>query len=136
MKNMAEVPEIPGCEIIAGLQKGGMATVYLGVQKTLNRKVAVKILEASLLENEDTATRFAREAQTAASLAHSNIIQIFDAGRVGDYHYIMMEYLEETLRDRMKRYPDNRMHPEIAIDIVEEMMNKGELQPMLDAAIQ
>ena len=122
MKNMSDVPEIPGCEIIAGLQKGGMATVYLGVQKTLNRKVAVKILEASLLEDEDTATRFAREAQTAASLAHSNIIQIFDAGRVRDYHYIMMEYLEETLRDRMKRYPDYRMHPEIAIDIVEEMM--------------
>lgn len=119
---MEDVPEIPGCEIICGLKKGGMATIYLAVQKKLNRKVAIKILEASLLKDKDTAARFEREARTAASLTHSNIIQIFDAGSVGDYHYIVMEYLEETLRDRMKRSPNGRMHPEIALDIVEEMM--------------
>jgi serine/threonine protein kinase len=119
---MVNLPEIPGCEIIAGLKKGGMATVYLGVQKTLNRKVAVKILETTLLKDEDNAVRFEREAQTAAGLAHSNIIQVFDAGREGDYHYIVMEYLEETLRDRMKRNPNKKMPPEIALDIIEEMM--------------
>lgn len=119
---MADVPEIPGCEIIAGLKRGGMATVFLGVQKKLNRKVAVKILEASLLKDKNTAARFDQEARTAAGLTHSNIIQIFDAGRVANFHYIVMEYLEETLRDRMKRNPGGRMHPEITIDIIEEMM--------------
>lgn len=119
---MVDAPEIPGCEIICGLKKGGMAAVYLAVQKTLNRKVAIKILEASVLENKITAARFDREARTAASLTHSNIIQIFDAGSVGDFHYIVMEYLEETLRERMMRNPKGRMHPEIALDITEEIM--------------
>ncbi|MFC2155704.1 serine/threonine protein kinase [Acidobacteriota bacterium] len=119
---MVDVPEIPGCEIIAGLKRGGMATVFLGIQKKLNRKVAVKILEASLLKDKNTAARFDQETKTAAGLTHSNIIQIFDAGRVANYHYIVMEYLKKTLRDRMKHNPGNKIHPEITIDIIEEMM--------------
>ncbi len=119
---MADFPRIPGYKILTELGEGGVATVYLGIQERLNRKVAIKILKPLLLKDKVTALRFEREAKTAAMLSHSNIIQIFDIGKAGDYHYIVMEYLEESLKERMMRSPKGRMHPEMALDIVEEMM--------------
>ncbi|MCK4763335.1 MAG: serine/threonine protein kinase [Candidatus Aminicenantes bacterium] len=119
---MADFPDIPGCEIIADMKEGGMATIYLGIQRTLNRKVAVKVLQPSFLKNEDASARFQREAKTAAAIPHSNIIQIFDAGTMGDSHYIVMEYLEESLRERLDRSREKRMHPEIALDIIETLV--------------
>jgi len=119
---MADFPEIPGCKITSVLGKGGMATVYLGIQEELNRKVAIKVVETSLMDNEKIASRFDKEAKTAASLSHSNIIQIFDNGQFGDHHYIVMEYLEESLKEQMKRVPQNKFKPGIALDIVKELM--------------
>ncbi|NIR06306.1 MAG: protein kinase [Candidatus Aminicenantes bacterium] len=121
---MAEFHEIriPGCKILSELGSGGMAIVYLGIQEKLDRKVAIKVLEPSLLKSKETAARFDREARTAAMLSHSNIVQIFDTGNVGKYHYIVMEYLEESLKDRMKLSPQGKMHPPMALDIVEAIM--------------
>jgi len=121
-KNMDEFPEIPGCKIVSILGEGGMATVYLGVQEKLNRKVAIKVLETSRLKNKIIAARFEREAKTAANLCHSNIIQIFDTDKSGDSHYFVMEYLEESLKDRMKRSPQGKIDPKVALGIVEEIM--------------
>ncbi|UCH92259.1 MAG: serine/threonine protein kinase [Candidatus Aminicenantes bacterium] len=120
---MADFPGIPGYKIVSKLNVGGMAAVYLGIQEKLNRKVAVKILEPFLLKTKDTAQRFEQEAKTAASLSHSNIIQIHDTGKIDDYHYIIMEYLEESLRDKMNLNPKGKMHPEIALDIIDNLMN-------------
>jgi len=119
---MARFPEIPGHKIVSELGEGGMATVYLGIQEKLDREVAIKILKPFLLKDTVTAARFEREAQTAASLSHSNIIQIFDTGKYGNYHYIIMEYLQESLKDHMKRTQQGKMHPQIALDIVEAIM--------------
>jgi len=120
---MADFPGIPGYKIVSKLNTGGMAAVYLGIQEKLNRKVAIKILEPFLLKNKDTDVRFEQEAKTAASLSHSNIIQIHDTGKVDEYHYIVMEYLEESLRDKMNLNPKGKMHPEIALDIIDNLMN-------------
>jgi serine/threonine protein kinase len=120
---MADIPGIPGYKIISKLNEGGMAVVYLGIQEKLNRKVAIKILEPFLLITKDTAVRFEKEAKTAASLSHSNIIQIHDTGKIDEYHYIVMEYLEESLRDKMNLNPKGKMHPEIALDIIDNLMN-------------
>ncbi|HLP46505.1 MAG TPA: protein kinase, partial [Candidatus Kapabacteria bacterium] len=98
---MNEFPEIPGYKLISVLSTGGIARVYLGIQQKLNRKVAVKILKPFFLKDADTAERFEREAKTAAMLTHSNIVQIYDTGVIGEYHYIVMEYLEESLRERL-----------------------------------
>jgi len=98
-----------------------VAKVYLATQEKLDRKVAIKILEPSLLKNEVTAVRFEKEAKTAARLSHSNIIQIFDTGKAGNYYYIVMEYLEESLKDRMKLNPYGKMDPEMALDIIGEI---------------
>jgi serine/threonine protein kinase len=120
---MTDFPEIPGYKIVSKLNTGGMAAVYLGIQEKLNRKVAIKILEPFLLKTRETALRFEQEAKTAASLSHSNIIQIHDTGKIDDYHYIVMEYLEESLRDKMNLNPNGKMHPEIALDIIDNLIN-------------
>lgn len=119
---MADFPEIPGCEILNVLGEGGMAKVYLGIQKKLDRNVAVKVLEPSLLKQKVTKKRFEEEAKTAAKLTHSNIIQIYDTGKAGKYHYIIMEYLEKSLKDLMKKNPGGKLEPEKALEIVAAIM--------------
>lgn len=121
-KNMNDLPEIPGYKIIGELGKGGMARVYLGIQEKLNRKVAVKVLEPGLFQKESTIIRFENEARTAAGLNHSNIITILDTGKIGEYYYIVMEYLEESLRERMEYRPGCKIPPETALEIIKNIM--------------
>jgi serine/threonine protein kinase len=120
---MAELPEIPGYEILSQLGEGGMSTVYLGIQKKLNRKIAIKILEPSLLKKKKIEERFMKEAQIAANLHHSNIIQIFDTGKIQNYHYTIMEYLNESLKDRMRQNPENKIPPKVALKITRKIMS-------------
>jgi serine/threonine protein kinase len=122
VKNMDEFPEIPGCKILSELGEGGAAKVYLGIQENLNRKVAIKVLHPHLLKNKEIAERFKKEAKAAANLSHSSIVQIFDIGKAGNYHYIVMEYLEDSLRERLERDPERKMPPELALSIVEKIM--------------
>lgn len=98
---MQDVPEIPGYRIERKLGEGGMAKVYFGVQEKLKRKVAIKVLEPLLLKDDDFARRFLKEAETAANLIHPNIVTIYDVGQVGQYYYMVMEYLEGTLKDKI-----------------------------------
>lgn len=81
-------------EIIEEVGRGGMAHVYKAKCKLLNRIVAIKILRTDLDESEDFIKRFNGEAQAAASLAHPNIVSVYDVGAEGDTHYIVMEYVE------------------------------------------
>ena len=116
---MAELPIIPGYRIERELGAGGMATVYLGIQEKLNRKVAIKVLEPLLLKDPNFAKRFLKEAETAANLAHSNIVQIVDVGQSGNYYYLVMEYLEGgSLKDRIFR---GAMDPYEALGIVRQI---------------
>jgi serine/threonine protein kinase len=119
---MADLPEIPGYEILSQVGEGGMSTVYLGIQKKLKRKIAIKILEPSLLRKKKLEDRFMKEAQIAANLHHSNIIQIFDTGRIENYHYTIMEYLDESLKDRMQQSPENKIPPKMALKITRKIM--------------
>jgi serine/threonine protein kinase len=121
-KNMAELPEIPGYEILSRLGEGGMSTVYLGIQEKLNREIAIKVLEPSLLKKKKMEERFMNEAKIAANLHHSNIIQVFDTGKIDDYYYTIMEYLEESLEDRMQQYPGRQMPPKMALKIIKKIM--------------
>lgn len=119
---MIDFPGIPGYKIIGELGKGGMARVFLGIQEKLNRQVAIKVLEPSLFQKESTVVRFENEARTAAGLNHSNIITILDTGKIGEYYYIVMEYLEESLKERMEYCPGCKIPPETALAIINNIM--------------
>jgi serine/threonine protein kinase len=120
---MEDFPEIPGYKIVSELGSGAVAIVYLGIQEKLQRKVAIKVMEETTLQkNKQVAKRFVREAKTAASLSHSNIIQIFDAGKEDRYYYIVMEFLEESLRERQMHSPRYKIIPDMALDIVGDIM--------------
>jgi len=74
-----------------------MARVFLGIQESLNRPVAIKVLEPGLFRDPGLAIRFTKEAEMAAGLQHSHIVSIYDVGQTGAWHYIVMEPLEGTL---------------------------------------
>ncbi len=93
---------IPGYRLIGRLGKGGMGSVFSGMQTSSNRLVAIKVLPPSSAAHPDLVLRFEREARTLASLTHPNIVQIIDRGRVGKLYYFVMEYIPgRTLKDRM-----------------------------------
>ena len=119
---MAGFPKIPGCKILSELGEGGMAIVYLGIQENLNRRVAIKVPDPKLLKNEITAKRFKKEAEAAAKLSHSNIIQIIDVGKFRNHYYIIMEYLVESVKDRMKDSPGGKIDPQTALEIVQAII--------------
>jgi hypothetical protein len=87
------VIEIPGYRLLRQLGRGGMATVYLAVQQSVDREVALKIMSPALLADPNFGERFLREAKIAAKLHHRHVVGIHDVSRHGDYHYIAMEYL-------------------------------------------
>ena len=90
-------------EIIQVIGRGGMATVYKAIQINLERVVALKVIHPNLVHDEEFLRRFHREAQTAASLNHPNIVMIFDEGAINGVHYMAMEYLEgEDLHDLIR----------------------------------
>ncbi|NMB00999.1 MAG: Stk1 family PASTA domain-containing Ser/Thr kinase [Firmicutes bacterium] len=81
-------------EILEKVGDGGMALVYSAKDLLLSRLVAVKILRAQFADDEQFVERFRREARSAASLSHPNIVNIYDVGETGDIHFIVMEYVQ------------------------------------------
>ena len=81
-------------EILEKVGSGGMAFVYKAKCRLLQRYVAVKVLRPEFKEDSEFIKRFDIEAQAAASLSHPNIVSIYDIGRDGELHYIVMEYVE------------------------------------------
>lgn len=91
-------------EIIRPIGEGGMANVYLGYDTILDRNVAIKILRGDLSNDEKFVRRFQREALSASSLAHPNIVEMYDVGEDDNIYYIVMEYVEgKTLKQLLKR---------------------------------
>jgi serine/threonine protein kinase len=87
------VISIPGYRIIRELGRGGMATVWLAVQESVDREVALKLLSPQLLVDPTFGERFQREARIAARLHHRHIVAVYDVGVHGQTHYTAMEYL-------------------------------------------
>ena len=108
--------EIPGYRIERLIAEGGMSSVYLAVQESLGRRVALKVLKK--FDCAEHAERFLSEARTIASLEHHYIITIHDVGTIGERHYIAMEYLEGgSLRERI----DAGIPPMVALDLLERI---------------
>jgi len=87
------VIEIPGYRVIRTLGRGGMATVYLALQESVDREVALKVMSPALMVDPNFGERFLREARIAAKLHHRHVVGVHDVGKHNDIHYIAMEYL-------------------------------------------
>lgn len=86
--------EIPGYIIEKQIGKGGMARVYLALHEGLDRKVAIKVMNRQMDDDDsDFSDRFMREARIVANLTHQYIVTVYDVGMHDGYHYIAMEYL-------------------------------------------
>jgi serine/threonine protein kinase len=84
---------IPGYKIEHELGRGGMAKVYLALQESVQRRVALKVMSPVLLVDPSFSARFMREARIAANLNHPNIVAVFNVGAHEDNHFIAMEYV-------------------------------------------
>jgi len=97
-----ELPKRIGHYDIEGvLGSGGMSTVYKGIQPSLNRSVAIKVLPIHMAEDDELVDRFERESSIIASLNHPNIIQIYDRGTDEGQYYIVMEHVHGCGLDEM-----------------------------------
>ena len=85
--------DIPGYKIVRALGKGGMAEVYLAIQQSFEREVALKILAPHLAGDTNFSERFLREAKIVSRLVHPNIVSVFDVGIEGEHHFLSMEYI-------------------------------------------
>jgi serine/threonine protein kinase len=95
-------PDIPGLQILEKIGQGGMASVYLAMQTSLQRPVAVKILNNP--ETPGFHERFMNEGRYIAALSHSNIVDVHDVGECDGLYYIVMEYLPDgDLKRRIRK---------------------------------
>ena len=103
------------------IARGGMATVYTGMDTRLDRPVAVKIMHAGFADDEDFVARFTREARSAARLSHPNVVAVFDQGEDDGTVFLVMEYVAgRTLRDLLRER--GRLSPTEAFDVLEPVL--------------
>ena len=89
--------------IVDVLGHGGMGEVYLAHDPSLNRKVALKLLPATITDNRVRVLRFQQEARAASAIAHPNVAHIYEIGEANGLHYITMEYVKgATVRELLK----------------------------------
>jgi serine/threonine protein kinase len=107
--------------IVDVLGHGGMGEVYLAHDPSLNRKVALKLLPATITDNRLRVLRFQQEAQAASAIAHPNVAHIYEIGESNGLHYISMEYVKgATLRELLKT---KALDEKKALEIAKQVCN-------------
>lgn len=93
---------IPGYRILRTLGQGGMASVFLAVQESLDREVALKVMAPALAANPEFAERFLKEGKLTAKLQHPNVVTIHDIGMHNGIYYLSAEFIPRgTLKERI-----------------------------------
>ncbi|WP_112192770.1 serine/threonine-protein kinase [Pseudomonas sp. LG1E9] len=109
---------IPGYDIEGEIGEGAMASVYLATQRSLERKVALKVMAAALAADPSFCERFLREGKTLARLSHPHTVTIHDIGNVGELYYMAMEFLPNgTLKERIAA----GMTPEQGVTLIRQI---------------
>jgi serine/threonine protein kinase len=104
--NISPGVRLSSYKIISRLGKGGEGVVYLAIDTTLGRKVALKVLSANLVEDENRVRRFRQEAQAASKISHPNVAAIYEMNCADEIHFIAMEFVDGiTLRERLDQKP-------------------------------
>ncbi|NND92128.1 MAG: serine/threonine protein kinase [Granulosicoccus sp.] len=106
------LPRIPGYSVHSVLGQGGFATVYLATQQSLNRQVALKIMNPAYASDADLCERFIREGHDLAIVSeHPSIVTVYDVGHVGNLYYIAMQYLPGPTLKQLLRSDKPYQHP-------------------------
>jgi serine/threonine protein kinase len=106
--------------ILARLGEGGMGRVYVAEHVKMNRQCAIKVMSATLMNDAESTTRFAREASNAARILHPNVAAVFDYGEADKTVYLVMEYIDgESLSTLLAR--EGALDPRRAIDIARQI---------------
>jgi WD40 repeat protein len=113
----AEMPGLPGYEILSELGRGGMGVVFKARQLALGREVALKMVLHGALAGPEAMLRFLREAELIARLRHPNIVQVYDFGTRDDKTFFSMELLEGG--SLSQRHPGEPQAPAPAAGTVE-----------------
>ena len=93
-------------DIVATMGHGAMGTVYKGFDHRLGRHVAIKTMYPQFIHDEESRTRFFKEARAMGQLSHPNIVNIHDLNEEGDFPFIVMEYLEGV---NLKHFQDAKV---------------------------
>ena len=88
-------------ELLEELGRGGMGVVYRALQKSLDREVAIKMILAGSLADEQAIERFHTEAQAVGQLRHPNIVRVFEVGQYQGHHFFSMEYIQGQSLDEL-----------------------------------
>lgn len=119
-----DVPPLLGSryEVEVEIGSGAFATTYRGRDRRLDRTVAIKILSREFAKDSTYVQRFEREAQTAASISHANVVDVYDFGHEGDVLYIVMQYIAgEDLKHLITR--EGRLTPDRSRETALQMLN-------------
>src|SRR5438034_6656931 len=111
--------ELAGHRVLSVIGRGGMAVVYLAEHLRLHRKVALKLLDPDMAEDEAFRERFIRESRIAAGLDHPNVVTVYDAGEAGGVLYLSMRYVEGTDLERLLRGV-TKLEPPRAVSIISQ----------------
>ncbi|GLY18608.1 PASTA domain-containing protein [Kineosporia rhizophila] len=106
------------------IARGGMATVYLAVDRRLDREVALKVMHENLADDPEFVSRFVHEARSAAKLSHPNVVGVFDQGtdETSGVLYLAMEYLPgRTLRDVLSQR--GALTPRESVSVLEPVLS-------------
>lgn len=112
---------IPGYQIIRKIGTGGMSTVYLAIQLSVGREVALKILSPELCTDAKFTERFYYEANVVGRFSHPNIVSIFDIGKHDKHYYIAMDYLPGGTCKKLLEH--TQLSPEQALAILSALCN-------------
>lgn len=105
--------------VLAQLGRGGMGSVYLAEDETLERRIALKVILPELSGDEDFRKRFEREAKSAAAIDHPNVVPVYAAGLLEGRLFLSMRYVEGAdLERRLARNPDGKLDVNAALHIV------------------
>jgi hypothetical protein len=108
-------PDVKGYRVVDRLGRGAMGEVFLAVQESLDREVALKVLSKKLEADANFVRSFQAEARAAAALNHPNVVTVHDVGESGGVHYLTMEYMDRgSLEDRVAK--QGPLHWRAALD--------------------
>jgi serine/threonine-protein kinase len=119
---LSDGDQFAGYTIERRLGRGGMGVLYLALEPTLERRVALKLIAPEAATDEVFSRRFAEESRIAASIEHPNVVPIYAAGEADGVPFIAMRYVAGA--DLAKRLAqETRLEPEVAVELISQVGN-------------